>query len=220
MKITVVTPTIRSNGLEITHKCLLRQTFRDFEWLTEYNTSGMIDVNYAYNAMLKRARGELIVSLQDYTFVQPDFLQKWWAAYQQHPRAFMTAPVGKVDDLTKMENIRWDWRSYRNDETTNVRPCTYDCWEIDNGAAPLAALKEIGGFDEALDNCGNFAGDNVNVACRAELAGYEFLCLFDNPGVAWDHNKFTNHPFLKDTDSTNSKRMVMFRGGMVLPPLH
>lgn len=218
MKITVVTPSIRPLGLNIVRTGLLKQSFKEFEWLVEIGLEKH-DLNAAYNRMLKRAKGELIVSLQDYILIQPDFLQKWWDAYQANPNTFMTAPVGKVDNLNYSLPAVWDWRAYRNDETKNIRPCEWNCWEIDNGAAPLKALKALGGFDEALD--GHWSADNVNVGCRALLAGYEFKCLFNNPALAYDHDATIPHPFRASFDgSFNNKRMAMFKGGMTLPALH
>lgn len=219
MKISVLTPSIRPAGLEITRQCLLQQTFKDFEWLTDINWTGKHDLSASYNRMLRRAKGELVVSLQDYIKVLPNYLEKWWQCYQENPDTFLTAPVGKVDNLNFTGKAVWDWRSYRNDETKNIRENSWDCWEIDSGAAPLKALVEIGGFDEATDN--HWSCDNVNVGCRAELAGYKFKCLFDNPALAYDHDAFIHHPFRKDFDgSVNTKRMAMFRGGMKLEPLH
>lgn len=217
IKISVLSPSIRPLGLDIVRNGLLQQTFTDFEWLTEIGLSKH-DLNRAYNRMLKRAKGELVVSLQDYCLIRPDYLQKWWDAYQANPDTFMTAPVGKVDDLNFSAKPMWDWRAYRNDETKNIRPCEDNCWEIDNGAAPLEALKAIGGFDEALD--GVWSGDNVNVGCRAKLAGYSFACLFDNPVLVFDHDAHQPHPYRDTFDGTlNTKRMAMFKGGMTLPPL-
>lgn len=217
MKISVLTPSIRPEGLDVVRKGLLRQTFTEFEWLVEIGL-GKHDLNAAYNRMLRRATGHIVVSLQDYLLIKPDFLQKWWNAHQLYPGAFMTAPVGKVDNLAYANEARWDWRAWRNDESELVRNCDWNTWEIDNGMAPLAALKEIGGFDEGLD--GHWSADNVNVGKRAQLAGYEFKCLFDNPALAYDHDKFMDHPFRTEIDSTNTKRMAMFEGGMKLPPLH
>lgn len=220
MKITVVTPSIRPAGLEIVRNGLLKQTFpaRSFEWLVEIGL-GKHDLNTAYNRMLKRAKGELIVSLQDYMLIRPDYLEKWFKAYEENPNTFMTAPVGKVDNLQYSGTPVWDWRAYRNDEAKNIRPCDWNCWEIDNGVAPLEALKAIGGFDESLD--GKWSGDNVNVGKRAQLAGYKFKCLFDNPVLAYDHDAFIPHPYRDTFDGTlNTKRMVMFEGGMTLPRLH
>lgn len=218
MKISVLTPSIRPLGLEIVRNGLLKQTFTEFEWLVEIGL-GKHDLNSAYNRMLRRAKGELVVSLQDHILIRPDFLQRWWNAHQENPNAFMTAPVGKVDDLHYSSKPVWDWRAYRNDETKNIRPCEWNCWEIDNGAAPLTALKAIGGFDEALD--GHWSADNVNVGKRAQLAGYDFKCLFDNPVLAYDHDAHVSHPFRASFDGTfNTKRMALFEGGMILPPLH
>lgn len=218
MKISVITCSIRPNGLDIIRTGLMKQTLTDFEWIVEIGMDKH-DLNKAYNRALRQAEGELIVSLQDYILIRPDYLQKFWDAYKKNPRAFITAPVGKVDNLNYSGNIQWDWRAYRNDETKNIRDCEWNCWEIDSGCAPLDALKEIGGFDEYLD--GVWSGDNVNVGCRAYMAGYEFKCLFDNPSLAYDHDAFMVHPFRHTFDgSLNNKRMAMFKGGLKLPRLH
>lgn len=215
--ISVLTPTIRPAGLEIVRKGLMAQTFQDFEWLVEIGY-GNHDLNAAYNRMLRRAKGELVVSVQDFIKFPPDYLQKWWNAYQEYQDTFMTAPVGKVDNLEYSGAIRWDWRAYRMNDTDTVRECDWRCWEIDSGAAPLNILKEIGGFDEAID--GHWSSDNVNVGCRAHIAGYTFKCIFDNPCVAFDHDSVLPHPFRKDFETRlNNQRMTMFEGGMKLDPL-
>ena len=68
-KISVITPTIRPAGLAILRKCLLEQTFTSFEWLVDINYTGKHDLNASYNRLIKRAKGELIVSLQDYIYL-------------------------------------------------------------------------------------------------------------------------------------------------------
>ena len=215
MKISVVTPSIRPAGLKITQECLAQQTFRDFEWLVEI---GKIheghDLNAAYNKMLRRAKGELIVSLQDFIKVKPDYLQKFWDVYQKHPDTFFTAPVGKVDNLNYEGSVKWDWRAWTNGEDkTDFMPAKWDCWEIDSGAAPLKCLKEIGGFDEELDH--HWSCDNVNVGCRADLAGYKFMNVFSNPALAFDHDAFMEHPYRsKFKPIFNNMRMDEFRQGL------
>lgn len=219
MKISILTPSIRPQGLDIVRTSLCVQNFPEdeYEWLVEIGLEKH-DLNAAYNRMLRRAKGELVISLQDYILAPPNFLQKWWDAYQENSDTFMTAPVGKVDNLNYSLPATWDWRAYRNDETKNIRTCDWNTWEIDNGAAPLSALKAIGGFDEALD--GVWSGDNVSVGFRAKLEGYKFACLFDNPVLVYNHDKFIEHPFRETFDgSLNTKRMAMFKGGMTLPPL-
>lgn len=208
MKISVLTPSIRPLGLDVVRTGLLTQSLKDFEWLVEVGLKAH-DLNAAYNRMLRRAQGELVVSLQDYILIQPDYLQRFWEAHQEHPKIFFTAPVGKVKNFN--DEPTWDWRKHTS-------ACKWNEWEIDSGTAPLAALKEIGGFDEVLD--GTWSGDNVNVGCRAELAGYEFACI-DNPSLAYDHDASIPHPFRDTFNGTlNTKRMAMFRGGMRLPSLH
>lgn len=208
MKISVVTPTIRPEGLKITQQCLAEQSFQDFEWLVEVGIPGNgHDLNAAYNRMLKRAKGELIVSLQDYIKVLPDYLTKFWQTYQDNPDTFITAPVGKIDNLDYEGSARWDWRAYRD-----AKP-NWQCWEIDSGCAPKEALFKIGGFDEALDK--HWSCDNLNVGKRAELAGYKFMHLFDNPALAYDHDAFMPHPFRKKWNPAfNNKRMTDFEHGL------
>lgn len=205
--ISVITPTIRPEGLKIVQECLKQQTFKDFEWLVEVGTPPKHDLNAAFNRMLKRAKGELIVFYQDYIKVRPDYLEKFWQAYQENPKTFFTAPVGKVKELDYSGEIAWDWRAYADAK------CDWRTWEIDSGAAPLSALQEIGGFDEELDEY--WSSDNVNAGCRADLAGYEFKNLLLNPALAYDHDAFIKHPFRERfKPDFNNQRMDEFRMGL------
>lgn len=192
--ISVVTMTVRPEGLKPVREALLKQTFRDFEWLVDINWTGEVDFNQATNRLLKRASGELIVFVQDYVELPEHGLQSFWEAHEQEP-AFYTAPVGHYDS----ENIRWDWRTKRTGTTK------WQEWEIDCGSAPRAALVEIGGFDEELDRAWGF--DNVNVALRADLKGYKFYCLPEIRAKAWDHNTHRKHEFkhLRDEDFANTR---------------
>jgi hypothetical protein len=50
MKISVISVSIRPKGLEITQKCLAKQIFQDFEWITELSVPEKgHDLNKAYN---------------------------------------------------------------------------------------------------------------------------------------------------------------------------
>lgn len=211
MKISVLTPTIRGKeGIAPNAEALASQSFDDFEWLTEESDGTVHDLNAAFNRMLKKAQGELIVFMEDYTKCTTNGLQKFWEAYQKEPNVFWTAPLGKTVDWQKLD---WDWRAYADAVET-----TYQCWEIDWGAAPLKALKEIGGFDEELDKF--WSCDNVNVGYRAYLNGYKFKNLFDNPAMAYNHDATIPHPFRKNFNPEfNKQRMDSFRPGEKLPYL-
>ena len=186
-KISVITTSIRPKGLEITRQSLLKQGLKDFEWLVDINWIGEHDLNRAYNRLIKRAKGELIVSLQDFIKIEADALEKLWEAYFHQPDTFFTCPVGKVQNEDYTGDPKWDWR---------VSPgATMDwrMWEIDFGACPKSALYAVGGFDESLD--GLWSMDNVSVGMRAEALGFKFDVLRDIRGVAYDHDAFIKHPY-------------------------
>ena len=204
IKITVATPSIRPEGLKVVQESLERQTFKDFEWCVELGIPGRgHDLNAAYNRILRRAKGELFVSLQDWTKILDDGLERFWTAYQENPKTFFTAPHGKTLDWKAQD---WDWRAY-----ADAKP-DWKCWEIDWGCAPTQALKEIGGFDEELDKY--WSCDNVNVGFRANLAGYNFANLHTNPAVGLHHNKLSTHPFAhKFNPDFNNERMRLIEQG-------
>ena len=213
IKVSVLCPTIRPKGLEIVRKSLMEQTFREFEFLVDINITGKHDLNQSYNRLIKRAKGELIVSLQDYVKIAPDALQKLWEAYKNEPDTFFTCPVGKVNNEEYQGEPKWDWRVNENAQMD------WRMWEIDFGACPKDALYKIGGFDEEID--GYWSMDNVNVGCRAELAGYKFKCLRDIRGVAFDHDAFSEHPFRKNFKPLHcNMRMDEFRMGLKINYLY
>lgn len=201
MNISVLCPTIRPQGLEPVLESLKKQTYKDFEFLVEVGY-GNHDLNAAFNRMLKRAKGELIVFYEDYTKVPDDFLATCWELYQKEPRTFWTFPVGKTLDW---EQITWDWRKEADE-------IDYQGWEADLACAPLQALKEIGGFDEELDRY--WSCDNLNVALRASLCDYKFKVYNKIHGIAYDHDKAMHHPFREQYNPNfNHTRMEAFKRG-------
>lgn len=195
MKISVLTPTIRPQGLHRVQESLRKQTFKDFEWLVEVGLGVEHDLNKAYNKMIRRANGELIVFLQDYTSIPDDGLEKFWNFYVENKNTFTTAPLGKTIDGNE---IKWDWRKYKNE-------IDFQGWEIDWGACPKSALFDIGGFNEDLDKFWSF--DNVDVAYRAKMLGYNFACI-DNPAIAIDHDAIEKHPFRHKYNPQNNNQSL------------
>lgn len=210
--ISIITPTIRPVGLKILQESLKSQTFQDFEWIVDINWTGKHDLNASYNRLIKRASGELIVSLQDYIKIAPDALQKLWETYQSDKDTFFTCPVGKVNNENYEGTPLWDWR-------INNDIMEWNAWEIDFGACPKEAIYKIGGFDEELD--GYWSMDNVNVGLRASLAGYKFKCLPEIRGIAYDHDAFIEHPFRKNYQPIHcNMRMDDFRMGLKINYLY
>lgn len=142
----------------------------------------------AMNRLTKRAKGEILVHLQDCIEIPENFLEH---VYNSYNGDFVTYPVGKREG----ENINWDWRKNNNREITPNE------WEADLAVCPRKALFDIGGYDEAF--CDGWSWDNVEVAHRASAAGYKFRCDNTVAGIAVDHDKELRHPFrnvLKNND--------------------
>lgn len=125
--------------------------------------------------------------------------------HEQYPNVFFTYPVsqGSPD--------KWDWRMEYEDQEVGALD-----WEIDFGSAPMKALKQIGGFDETLDD-GRWGFDNVNVGLRASLAGYKIrncprTCAY---GLPHERESFRD---MRDVLYHN-ERLDEFRHGLTLPPL-
>jgi hypothetical protein len=208
IKISVITPSIRPAGLKIVQECLAEQTFTDFEWLVEVGLKKEHDLNKAFNKMIRRAQGELLVFYQDYIKIEKDGLEKMWKAHQLNYNTFITAPVGKADTYTASPS--WDWRKFDTERTGDYKQCEWYQWEIDWACAPKKALFDIGGFDEELDG-DKWSCDNVNVGKRAHLHGCKFMVHIDNPAVALDHDKFEVHPFRHNySPNHNNDRMNKF----------
>lgn len=202
-KISVITPSIRPKWLEMTRKSLLEQTFKDFEWIVDINWTGKSDLNQSLNRCVKRSSGELMVFLQDCIKIKPDGLQKMWDAYQKDHNKLYTAPVGKL----RQGKIEWDWRKHRTGE------CNWMEWEIDWGACAKDILYKVGGFDEVLDDAWGF--DNVSVAFRADMEGYQVANLPNITAVAIDHDEMMGHPFRHKRDPVlHNNRLQEFKMGL------
>lgn len=184
--------------LNTTQTTLERQTFKDFEWLVEVGLHGEgFTLPRDMNKMLRRAQGDIIVSLQDCIELEGDALERI-AALDFEKKAY-TFAVGKMPTLgygesalvsVLHENSTWDWRRYKGDEKV-----TANHWEADLAAAPRSMFFDIGGYDERYIEGWSF--DNVEVAWRAEAAGYEFWVSPAVMGYAYDHDASMTHPHRK-----------------------
>ncbi|QGH73312.1 MAG: hypothetical protein [Siphoviridae sp. cttb18] len=187
-RISVLTPSIRPQFLDITQQCLENQTFKDFEWLVEVDlrNQGFL-LPRAMNRMLKRAQGKLVVILQDCISIPPEFLD--YVNNSCDLISFKTFPVSK-DGV-------FDWRM------AGSRPIEPQEWEADLAVAPLKAFFDIGGYDESF--CSGWSWENVEVAYRAKVAGYKFFCDRELWGTGIDHDKQVDHPFRNELKSNALK---------------
>lgn len=175
-KISVITPTIRPDGLKLVEKALKRQTFQDFEWIVQGREGELPEgcvwsLNRDYNTAIRKAQGELIVSWQDWTYANPDCLERFWTHYQQEPKTLVTAVGNKYDDESWMVE---NWRDPRiNTKYGTFYPCYFNDIEWNLCAVPKDALYAVGGFDEKLDQW--FGMDGYSVLDRLNmLGGWDF----------------------------------------------
>lgn len=182
MRISVLTPCVRPHRLKPVYDSLMRQSFKDFEWLVEFGFSrDRFTLPEDMNKMLRRAKGEIVVIWQDSIDAPDDFLEKVAADFDA--KTAVTYPVGK----RRGESVEWDWRPERNGEIGAHE------WETDLGSCPRRMLLDIGGYDESFSS--GWSWDNVEVGYRAKAAGYSFRCDPTVRAVADDHDAEEPHPF-------------------------
>ena len=200
--ISVITPTIRPQGLELVERALDRQTLDDFEWLVGSPSNpkrgiwvkddfkgGVWSLNRIYNKLISKASGDLLVSWQDYTFANPEALEKFWYWYQENPRGVVTGVGGKY----KNDNFnRKVWKDPR--ERTDLGTF-YECYpndiEFNFCSIPRQAMYDIGGFDEKMDFLG-FGMDGISVVHRLDELGYKFYIDQTNKSYSLIHDRPEN----------------------------
>lgn len=195
MSITVITPTVRPDGLKPVEMALKRQTDKDFEWIViapqHINISGYkrIDqllsdppktekltwtLNRAYNKAVKKASGDLIISWQDYTFADPDAIEKWRYHFEMEPKTLVTGVGHKYQQVYPYPMLR-SWVDPRiSDEWGTYYGCGFMDVEWNFAGIPRDAIYAVGGFDEELDALG-YGMDAYSVNERLnDLGGWDF----------------------------------------------
>lgn len=205
--ISVTTPSIRPEMLEIVKKCLYRQTFKDFEWLIcgvkfedirellslkpgeksikSSITEGVIPVqeppkregdyyslNKAWNALFKKAKGELIVNITDGIWFEPTLLENLWNHYLANPKACISCVGNQYDQLIngKPEHMTWRDPRIRTDQGAFYEVESSEM-ELCIASFPRQAVIDIGGFDEKYDQ--GAALSEKEAMLRAQKSGYK-----------------------------------------------
>lgn len=189
MKVSVLTPTIRKEGLDIVRISLSKQGFRDFEWLigSKFNPQipearwiiddfkgGFWSLNRIYNKLITQSAGELIISLQDNIFIPSDAIEKMWNNYQ-NTKAIISGVGDQYESINKWGKPQvkiWSdpRKTTKNGSFYEIYPS--DC-EWNFCVVPRQALVDVGGFDEELDQLG-FGMDGYQVNERMDAVGYKF----------------------------------------------
>lgn len=208
-KISVLTPSNRGkDAINVVAKSLMRQSFLDFEWVVgspKKETELLLEhelcmdppklpgdywvLNKLYNNMIRRASGELIVSIQDNTSFAPDALEKFWFHYQNDPMVIVSGVGNKYADDTYTKQT-WQDPRQRIDKGSFYEVYFADI-EGNFCAIPKDAIISVGGFDEELDK---FAGmDWYSVLARLHLDGkYKFFLDQTNESKSIEHGRYEN----------------------------
>jgi len=192
-KISITTPSVRPNSLELNALSLSRQTFQNFEWLIGSPQENFIEIdrqighdidfvfvpeppknkgdfyglNKSYNSMFKKAKGELIVSYQDQIEIEPTTLERFWAHYEANNRACIGAIGHQYTNGVQV------WADPRQ---TMQYGSFYECGEEDVeytlASIPKEAIYKVGGMKEKWDLFAALSEKEMNV--RMYKAGYKF----------------------------------------------
>lgn len=195
MKISVVTPSVRPEGLKIVEASLQNQSYGwgkysgEVEWLVvspfrpevscnwipepDKKEGDMYGLNKAWNAAFKQASGELIVSFVDMTWAPPDALQQFWDHYEANPKGLVGGVGNQYAEVIdgKPEIMIWKDPRMRDDLGSFYEISPIDL-EFCLTSVPKQAIIDIGGWDEEWDK---YAALSEKEAClRMDRLGYKF----------------------------------------------
>lgn len=234
MKISLMNLTNRQGGIDILWANMLRQTEQDFELVlvdglwrereeevkTYINDSRLkyirqsdkregahTNLAHADNEGFRACEGELIVCLQDYQWIPPDGLEKYWAHYQHDPTGLVTGighhyldpqPVNQKGKITvfkepykgRPENMSWTDPRAGGVTFREAEPVE---WELSYASIPKKVIYDLGGMDEQFDFEG-FAWDNTYIAYKAKIRGYKIYLDQTNECMGFDHDAWWPNP--------------------------
>jgi hypothetical protein len=182
----------------LAEKALSRQTFQKFEWILQEKTptkeGNCWSLNHDYNLLIKKAKGRLIVSLQDFTYIEPTCLEKFW-----FNREHIVSGIGN-----KYSSDDWlveTWHDPR-EKSVSFHEVPFNEIEWNLCSIPAQALYDIGGFNEEMDKWYGLDGFDV-VRRISQLGKYKFYLdetirsysLEHDRPKDWDKNNWLNRDY-------------------------
>lgn len=123
------------------------------------------------NAGIARARGEIILFIDDDILATPVLVREHLAMHAGHPRAIVRGAVLNVESFDELPPPIWTMRNYSGNYfwTSNV-------------SVPMALLQEVGVFDESFSEYG---WEDLEIGLRLRHAGVP--SLFAQRAVVYHH---------------------------------
>lgn len=199
--ISVLTPSVRPEGLRMVARCLKRQDFTDYEWIIVVPKDKVVEsenvlinfphpliiseppkregdfynLNKAWNLAYNKAKGELIVNIVDWTWFEPDTLTRLWSHYQANTKGLISGIGNQYDTVThdgRLSNLVWlDPRANQSDKS--FFEVGPDEMEMCLCSIPRQAILDCGGLDIFFDH---FAALSEKEMCwRMKKLGYNFF---------------------------------------------
>lgn len=119
------------------------------------------NLNRSLNFGLKQIQSDYVIFYQDFIDLPEGCFEKLLSCADE--RTFVTTATINPDGSN-------DARYSGADTVHRIRP---EFWEANVAIAPMKIIRELGGFEEELDN--GWAWDNVHLAQRAAMLGCRFL---------------------------------------------
>jgi len=218
--VSVITPSVRKEALEIVAKSLQKQTWDLWEWLIcspfdpeipwatwipDKFEGGFWTLNRAYNALIEQAKGSLIVSWQDSIYVPPEGIESFWESFLATEGQSVISGVG--DQYDSLDSHQKPFSKVWNDPRKTLKHGTFYETTPDNAewnwlACPKAPLQAIGGFDEELDFRG-FGMDGYQVNERLDALGCKFFLDQTNESYTLRHDR-DSHGGQENWDKNNN----------------
>lgn len=151
------------------------------------------NLNASNNEGLKHITSNFVIFYQDFIDLPSDCFSKL---------------LELVDDETFVTTLTINADGSQDTRALDIDTpylCQPNFWESNVAIAPMAVIRELGGFDENYDE--GWAWDNVNLAERAELLGCKFMIDETNQPQLLYHEKVTNIAPNGDRHSETMKKI-------------
>lgn len=194
-------------------EALGRQTFQEFEWLIGapdkldvqiYNAvddlypydfvieppkrnGDYYNLNKAWNALFRKAKGKLIVNIVDGITFRPDTLEKLWRHYEADPKACISCIGHQYTDFDSVPvwidpRARLDFGTFYEVKHTEMECCL--------ASFPKQAVLDVGGIDEEWDKYA--ALGEKEMMARFYKAGYKLFISQDITYKAIKHDRLSS----------------------------
>lgn len=189
--ISVLTPTVRDEGLRLVEKSLKRQTvgIENIEWIIGSPFKPEVNIPHiwvkdlgkkegdfwsiysVYNDMVRKASSDILISWQDHTYLQPDGLER----FQNHYLRDKSAVVGAVGN--KYLDETFDVMTWKDPRETDKYGSYYETIpnniEANLAMFPKESFYSVGGADETLNKYSSLC--ILDILIRLDIVGkYKF----------------------------------------------